>query len=89
MLIIRTSNTMLKLYSNCLGDRFYKTIRLEISFSDNDLINWYNNPIVYHLNVFGNKIKLVFNKARVVDRYDISKSIEYRGLFVYDNNALP
>lgn len=87
MPILRSSKLVVKFQSNCFKTTFYKQIFFDMSYGDNEYINWFFHPTQIYINLWSNVLRLQFNQARIVDRYDIMKSLEYRGCYLF--NVLP
>ena len=73
--ITRSSNFRLKFASNCLIAR---DINFEVYYNMTKFINFNYHPTTVILNLWGNKYKLVYTRPKIVDRYDVMRSIEYQ-----------
>ncbi len=73
--IVRASAFRLGFSSACLPKT---TINFEIYHDDNKHINIYHHPTQVNLNLWGNKYTIKYEKAFIIDKHDIMKSLEYR-----------
>ena len=56
---------------------------------NNTYVNWYYHPTTIYINIFGNVYRINFGSPRVIDRYDVMKSLMYRRARVFNLMGTP
>lgn len=85
--ILRSSKVVVRFQSNCFTTALYKEVTFDIRYEDNEYVNWFYHPTQFYINLWQNVFRVQFTQPRIVDRYDIMKSLEYRSCYLF--NVLP
>lgn len=73
--LTRSSNFRLAFNSNCLSKR---DINFEIYYNMNPYVNFDYHPTRIILKLWGNVYKIDYRKPKIIDRFDVMRSIEYQ-----------
>lgn len=73
--LTRSSNFRLAFNSNCLSKR---DINFEIYYNMNPYVNFNYHPTRIILKLWGNVYKIDYRKPKIIDRFDVMRSIEYQ-----------
>ena len=73
--VIRASTFRLAFSSNCLTKR---DINFEVYYKDHNNINFNHNPTIVNLELWGNHYNITYSQPKVIDPYDVMRSLEYR-----------
>jgi hypothetical protein len=74
-LISRSSYFTISFSSNCLQK---VEVVFEVQFKNSKNVNWFLHPENLTLNLWGNLYKIKFGQPRIIDKFDIMRSFEYR-----------
>ena len=73
--VIRSSTFRIAFSSNCLPKM---DINFEVYYKNHNNINFNHNPTIVNLDLWGNHYNITYSKPKVIDPYDVMRSLEYR-----------
>ena len=82
MQITRRTKFRISFSSNCLSK---KDINFEVDFGENKYLNWNFHPTDINLRLWDNYYRVKYKNPKVIDRFDVVKSLEYNKADILNN----